>query len=114
MALTDYGRPKLNFGINPLFVAAGMMALGVPSSLEQAGGPQSQASAQTAAAETRLPVFAVASVRQNESPASPFKLAFTSDGVTIEKRLVVVNHSSGLRNVQYPRRQVHRSTGLGQ
>jgi uncharacterized protein (TIGR03435 family) len=100
LAMTDYGRPKLNFGINPLFVAAGMMALGVPSSLGQAGGPQSQASAQTAAAETRLPVFAVASVRQNESPASPFKLAFTSDGVTIENvsLLSIIRAAYGMFN----------------
>jgi len=82
--MTDYGRPKLNFGINPLFIAAGMMALGVPPPLGQASGPQSKAPEQTAAAETKLPAFAVASVRRNESPDSPFKLAFTSDGVTIE------------------------------
>ena len=98
--MTDCGRLRLSFGINPLFIAAGMMALGVPSSLGKAGGPQSQASAQTAAAETRLPVFAVASVRQNESPASPFKLAFTSDGVTIENvsLLSIIRAAYGMFN----------------
>ena len=98
--MTDYGRPKLNFGINPLFIAAGMMALGVPPPLGQASGPQSKAPEQTAAAETKLPAFAVASVRRNESPDSPFKLAFTSDGVTIENvsLLSIIRAAYGMFN----------------
>ena len=37
--MTDYALPKLNFGINLLLVAAGLMALmiRVPSSLERRG-----------------------------------------------------------------------------
>jgi uncharacterized protein (TIGR03435 family) len=98
--MTDYGRSKLNFGINPLFIAAGMMVIGVLPSLGQAGGPQPQAPVQTAAAEIKLPVFAVASVRRNQSPASPFKLAFTSDGVTIENvsLLSIIRTAYGMFN----------------
>jgi len=98
--MTDCGRLRLSFGINPLFIAAGMMALGVTSSPGQAGGPQSQAPAQAATTETTLPVFAVVSIRRNESLASPFKLAFTSDGVTIENvsLLSIIRAAYGMFN----------------
>jgi len=77
-------------------LAAGGMALAV---LGQIGGAQTEPPAQTAA-PIKLPVFAVASVKRNDSPASPFKLAFTSDGVTIENvpLLSIIRAAYGMFN----------------
>jgi uncharacterized protein (TIGR03435 family) len=78
-------------------LAAGGVAVVV---LGQLGALQAQTPAQTAADKTELPAFAVASIRRNESPASPFKLAFTSDGVTIENisLLSIIRAAYGMFN----------------
>ena len=62
--MTDYALPKLNFGINLLLVAAGWMALAVPSSLGQAGAATKPASSLPANAPyVPTMTFDVASVR---------------------------------------------------
>jgi uncharacterized protein (TIGR03435 family) len=65
--MTDYALPKLNFGINPLLVAAVWMALAVPSSLGQAGAATKPASS-LPANPPYVPTmtFDVASVRENK------------------------------------------------
>jgi hypothetical protein len=66
--MTEHALLKLNFGVIPLFVAAGMMALSVPSSLGQAGAattPTSSLPANAPYAATMT--FDVASVRENKN-----------------------------------------------
>jgi hypothetical protein len=66
--MTDYALPKLNFGINPLLVAAGLMALAVPSSLGQAGAATTRTSSLPANAPyVTTMTFDVASVRENKN-----------------------------------------------
>ena len=67
--MTDYALPKLNFGINPLLVAAGLMALAVPSSSPgQAGAATTPTSSLPANAPyVATMTFDVASVRENKN-----------------------------------------------
>ena len=66
--MTDYELPKLNFGINPLLVAAGLMALAVPSSPGQAGAATTPTSSLPANAPyVATMTFDVASVRENKN-----------------------------------------------
>jgi uncharacterized protein (TIGR03435 family) len=65
--MSDYAIPKLNFGISPLLVAAGWMALAVPSSLGQAGAATKPTSSLSANAPyvPRM-TFDVASIREEK------------------------------------------------
>jgi uncharacterized protein (TIGR03435 family) len=66
--MAEHDFPKLNFGVIPLFIAAGMMALPVPFSLGQAGA----ATTPTSSLPVNAPyvatmTFDVASVRENKN-----------------------------------------------
>jgi len=77
--MTEHALPKLNFGVNPLFVAAGLMALAVPPSLGQAGAattPTSSLPANTPYVATMT--FDVASVRENRD--ADVNVSFTMSG----------------------------------
>jgi uncharacterized protein (TIGR03435 family) len=66
--MTEHALPKLNFGVIPLFVAAAMMALPVPSSLGQAGAATTPTSSLPANAPYVATImFDVASVRENKN-----------------------------------------------
>jgi uncharacterized protein (TIGR03435 family) len=66
--MSDYALPKSTFGINPLLVAAGLMALTVPSSLGQAGPATTPTSSLPANAPyVATMTFDVASVRENKN-----------------------------------------------
>jgi uncharacterized protein (TIGR03435 family) len=75
-----------------------LLAVVVIPALGQASEPHSQRAEQTAAEQVKLPAFEVASVKQNRSAASAFRLAFTSDGVTIENvsLLSIIRASYGM------------------
>jgi uncharacterized protein (TIGR03435 family) len=65
--MTDRALPKLNIGISPLLVAAGWIALAVPSSLGQAGAATTPGSSLSANAPyVATMTFDVASVRENK------------------------------------------------
>src|ERR1035437_3598052 len=65
--MTDYALPRLNLSIYPLLVAAGWMALAVPSSLGQAGAATTPASSLPANAPyVPTMTFDVASVRESK------------------------------------------------
>lgn len=88
--------PKLNFGANRLFVAAGLMTLAIPSSLGQA----TVATPQTKPAQEQAPyvatmTFDVASVRQNKD--IDLNAGFTMSGgfVPNSTRLRLINWDIG-------------------
>jgi uncharacterized lipoprotein YbaY len=90
--MSDYALPKLNLGINPLFVAAGLMALAVPSSLGQAGAAITPASSLPANAPyVPTMTFDVASVRENKN-------VDVNAGITMSGQFVP--HTTMLRVVQ--------------
>jgi uncharacterized protein (TIGR03435 family) len=64
------------------FVAGAMALTGF--AFGQTGAPQPRLPVQSVVAQFQLPAFEVASVKQNKSASSSSRLAFTSDGVTIE------------------------------
>jgi hypothetical protein len=66
--MTDDALPKLPFGIKPLLVAVGLIALAVPSSLGQAGAATTPAPSSSANAPyVPTMTFDVASVRENKA-----------------------------------------------
>jgi uncharacterized protein (TIGR03435 family) len=65
--MTEHALPKLNFGIGPLLIAAGLMTLEVPSSPGQAGAATTGTSSSPANAPyVATMTFDVASVRENK------------------------------------------------
>ena len=91
--MTDYALPKLNFGIIPLLVAAGLMALAIPSSLGQAGAATTPTSSLPANAPyVPTMTFDVASVRENKN-------VDVNAGITMSGRFVP--HTTMLRVINW-------------
>jgi uncharacterized protein (TIGR03435 family) len=91
--MTDYALPKLNFGIIPLLVAAGLMALAIPSSLGQAGAATTPISSLPANAPyVPTMTFDVASVRENKN-------VDVNAGITMSGRFVP--HTTMLRVINW-------------
>ena len=64
--MTDMPLPRLPFGINPMLVAAALIALAIPSSLGQAGAPTASAPLSENAPYVPTMTFDVASVRESK------------------------------------------------
>jgi uncharacterized protein (TIGR03435 family) len=85
--------PKLNFGFNPLLVAAGLIAVAVPSSQGQAGVATTQTSSPPANAPyVATMTFDVASVRENKN-------ADAYAGITMSGQFVP--HTTALRVINW-------------
>jgi uncharacterized protein (TIGR03435 family) len=72
--------PKLHFSRRLLFLVAGLMAVGVPSGLGQAGAASSGAASPGATADVKLPAFDVVSVKPNKSTSGMIRIMFKPDG----------------------------------
>ena len=92
--MTEHTLPKLNFGVNSLFVAAGLMALAVPSSLGQTGAATTPTSSLPANAPyVATMTFDVASVRENKNVDG-------NAGITTSGEFVP--HTTTLRLINWP------------